>query len=173
MNTGAAFLITRAGSCRSRRASGIMLIDCLVYIACFFMITGVGFSFFYTCWDGSFALRRNSEDIENGLRAGEIWRSDIRGATGHIRVESLPGAEKIYVPGKSGEIVYNFAGNSLTRTLEGQPARELLSNVKQSRMEASPRQHVTAWRWELELMPVKKRTVRVTPLFTFEAVPVL
>jgi hypothetical protein len=39
-------------------------------------------------------------------------------------------------------------------------------------MESERRQHVTAWRWEIEL-PTKKNTAQVHPLFTFEAVPSL
>jgi hypothetical protein len=44
-----------------------------------------------------------------------------------------------------------------------------LSNVKSSKMQSELRENVTAWRWELELKTVKK-TARVRPLFTFEAV---
>jgi hypothetical protein len=41
-------------------------------------------------------------------------------------------------------------------------------------MAADQRQYVTAWRWELELQPRAKGSVkpgRVRPLFTFLAVP--
>jgi hypothetical protein len=37
-------------------------------------------------------------------------------------------------------------------------------------MHADPRQHVRAWRWEVELAAYRKGA-RIRPLFTFVAVP--
>lgn len=150
---------------------GIMLIDCLVYMALFVVVTGVAFSFFYTCWDGSFALRRNAEDIADTLRAGEIWRSDVRNATGPLRVENAPDAWILHIPEKSGEVVYKFSGGSLSRGTGNQNWRQVLPRVKTSRMEPERRQQITAWRWDVELMAIKKKTLQTHPLFTFEAVP--
>jgi hypothetical protein len=148
---------------------GMMLIDCLVSIALFFVVTGAAFSFFYTCWEGSSALRRNTDDITGALRAGEMWRADVRSATGALRVEDAVGGEVLRIPEKSGEVVYKFADGALSRN-SGGGWTELLAKVKTSRMESERRQQVTAWRWEVELM-TKKRTLQVKPLFTFEAVP--
>lgn len=150
---------------------GVMLIDCLVYCVLFFAITGVAFSFFYTCWDGSLALRRNADDITNVLRAGETWRADVRAATGPIRVADSTDGEVARIPEKSGEVVYRFVDGTFSRRAKGQEWRELLPNVKSSRMLSDPRRQVTAWRWELELATMKKRTLKLHPAFTFEAVP--
>jgi hypothetical protein len=149
-----------------------MLIDCLLYCVLFFVVTGVAFSLFYTCWDGAFALRKNTDDIANAVRAGEIWRADVRDATGEIRVEDSADGQVLHIPEKSGEVIYKFAEGALSRSADGRDWRKLLPNVKASRMELEKRQQVTAWRWEIELGAIKKRTVQlVHPLFTFEAVP--
>ena len=149
---------------------GILLVDCLVYIGLFFLITGVAFSFFYSCWDGSLALRRNTDDITSALRVGEIWRADVRDASGPLRVENSTAGQLLHVPEKSGEVVYRFAAGSLWRDAANREPRQLLPKVKSSRIELDHRKQVTVWRWELEL-PIKKRTAQVHPLFTFEAVP--
>ena len=36
---------------RMRRAAGIMLIECMVYIAVFAILLGIGFAAFYFSWD--------------------------------------------------------------------------------------------------------------------------
>ena len=152
------------------REKGILLIDCLVYIGLFFLITGVAFCFFYSCWDGSLALRRNTDDITSALRAGEIWRADVRNASGPLRVENSADGQFLHIPEKSGDAVYRYAAGSLWRDAANHEPRQLLPKVKSSRMELEQRHQVTAWRWEIEL-PIKKRTAQVHPLFTFEAVP--
>jgi hypothetical protein len=161
----------RTSSGKRRAERGIMLIDCLVYCVLFFAVTGVAFSFFYTCWDGSLALRRNSDDITNALRAGETWRADVRAATGAIQVQDSADGEVVRIPEKSGEVVYRFASGTFSRRAGGQDWRVLLPNVGRSRMQTDSRPQVTAWRWELELMTMKKRTLKLHPAFTFEAVP--
>jgi hypothetical protein len=149
---------------------GILLVDCMVYIGLFFLITGVAFSFFYSCWDGSLALRRNTDDITSALKAGETWRADVRNANGPLRIENSADGQLLHVPEKSGEVVYRYEAGSLWRVAANQEPRQLLPKIKSSRMESEQRQQVTAWRWEIEL-PIKKHTAQVHPLFTFEAVP--
>jgi hypothetical protein len=153
-----------------RSERGVMLIDCLVYCVLFFVVTGAAFSFFSTCSDGSFALRKNADDIATALRTGEMWRADVREATGAIEVERSAEGEMVKIPEKSGDVVYKFAARMLSRSADGRE-RELLSNVNTSRMEPEKRQQVTAWRWEVELLVTKKHTLQVHPAFTFEAVP--
>ena len=52
----------------------------------------------------------------------------------------------------------------------GGQREEVLPNVKRSEFHRDSRQHVTAWRWEVELRG-KQEATRVKPLFTFQAVP--
>ncbi len=157
------------GRCSER---GILLVDCLVYIGLFFLILGVAFSFFYSCWDGSLALRRNTDDIANALKAGESWRADIRVATGALRVEDSTDGQILHIPAKSGEVVYAFSNGALSRKVPDHETQVLLAKVKTSHMVSERRGQITAWRWEVEL-PTKKHTAQVKPLFTFEAVPSL
>jgi hypothetical protein len=109
-------------------------------------------------------LRRNADDIVRVMRAGERWRDDVRKAT------APPHAIEngVAIPQPSGEIDYVFADGTVWRQVAG--ARTIaLKQVKASAMSVDPRQHVDAWRWELELTSPKK-LVLVRPLFTFTAV---
>ena len=63
---------------KARRAAGILLVECLVYIAVFAILLGGGMAAFYFCWDHSRALIYATNDIESALRAGERWRADVR-----------------------------------------------------------------------------------------------
>ena len=51
-----------------------------------------------------------------------------------------------------------------------QPEFVMAPRVKDCRFAADAREGVTAWRWDVELLPAQKQG-RVKPLFTFTAVP--
>jgi len=164
----------RLRSTRSQVGSGrhgIMLVDCLVYISLVTVILGIGTLAFFKCWDANNALRRNADDLVRALHAGEQWRADIRLATGPIRQDQTGDMERLRIPVAHGEIVYSISQGELRRHALSGPDTLLLSDVVQSRMRPDPRQHVTAWRWDVELSRTRRATV-VRPLFTFEAVPV-
>jgi len=153
------------------RCAGIMLLECLAYIAAFTVVVGLGFAVFYVCWDTSRALQAQADNITRALRAGERWRADIRAATGPILVSSAPEGQTVEIPRGANSVAYRFAAGQVSRKLA--PAGQwsvLLPRVKASQMQADPRTRVTAWRWDVELMPARTK-VRVPPLFTFEAVP--
>ena len=153
------------------RLRGISMVECLVYIGMFLAITGVAFSVFYKVWDNSKHLRRNADDIVQALHAGELWRSDIRSATGPLESTEAEAAANLRIPTTNGPVVYTFASGELHRQGAGDASEKvLLAHVKSSRMLSDARRHVTAWRWELELQPVQKNP-KVLPLFTFESVP--
>jgi Tfp pilus assembly protein FimT len=148
---------------------GMTLIEVLVYMAVLTAILGTAMVAFYRYWDASNHLRRNAKEIVSALHAGEQWRGDVRRATGPIELARQGGGEELRVPTGAGEIIYRFSTNAVLR--QGGPAaaaQVLLANVKSSQMEADPRGGVEAWRWELELQRVEKRS-RLRPLFTFEA----
>ena len=46
-----------------RRAAGILLVECIVYIAVFAILLGIGTASFYFCWDHSKALIGATDDI--------------------------------------------------------------------------------------------------------------
>jgi hypothetical protein len=151
-----------------------LLIEALVYIAVLVAVLGAGYAAMYRCLDSSIALRRNADDITSALHAGERWRADVRSATDQVRLEDAAHGQLLYLDGPSSAVVYCFATNGIYRWLGTGPWVRLLPNVKSSTMTADPREHVTAWRWELELQPRQSGSVkpgRVRPLFTFTAVP--
>ena len=153
----------------TRRAAGILLVECLVYIAVFAILLGIGTAVFYFCWDHTRAVISATNDIESALRVGERWRADVRGATGKISVESTPAGELVRIPEKETEIVYRFESGEVRRKISTLKNSQLvLPKVKTSRMETEVRGGVTAWRWELELTP-RRNEARLPLRFTFEA----
>jgi len=152
------------------RTHAYLLTEALVYMAVLFLLLGVGYAALYRCVHSSVALRRNTEDIVRALRAGELWRADVRSAASPARWETTDTGRILRLPGKRAEVAYRFSEGAVLRQVGSAPWRPLLIGVKSSTMEADPRQNVTAWRWELELDPQIKPG-RVRPLFTFISVP--
>jgi hypothetical protein len=152
-----------------RRAAGIVLVDCIVYIAVFAILLGIGTASFYFCWDHSKALIGATDDIASALRAGERWRADVRAATGKIAIETMAAGEVVRIPESEREIIYRFESGELRREISSvNNSQLLLPKVKTSRMESDPRGDVAAWRWELELTPRRQET-HLPLRFTFEA----
>ncbi len=154
---------------KTRRAAGILLVQCLVYISVFAILTGIGFAAFYLCWDHSKALIYATDDISSALRAGERWRADVRGATGKISVESTTAGEVVRIPEPEKEITYRFESGEVRREISTLKISQLLlQKVRTSQMQEEPRDGVTAWRWELVLNERRPET-QLPLLFTFEA----
>lgn len=159
-------LMERKCAARSR---AFTIIECLVYIGLFALLLGLGTVAFYRCFDNMKGLRRNADEITRAVRAGELWRNDVRAAARAIQFEESE--QTIRIPQRDREVVYKFADAQVFRkTGADAPWLVLLPKVKNSQMTSDPRTHVTAWRWELELQPTQK-TARTRPLFTFLAVP--
>ena len=155
----------------ARRQSGILLTECLVYIAVFAILTAIGSAAFYFCWDHTRAVIFTADEIESALRAGECWRADVRAATGKISIVTTAAGEVAHIPAAKGEILYRFEAGAVTREVPALTnSRLLLAKTKSSEMKTEPRGGVTAWRWELELTPRRKEAHQPL-LFTFEAVP--
>jgi hypothetical protein len=74
----------------------------------------------------------------------------------------------LVIPQQSGEVAYVFEDGSVWRQM-GATRVVVLKQVKASTISDDSRQHVSAWRWELELASPQK-VVLVRPLFTFTAV---
>jgi len=156
---------------RTRRAAASLLIECMVYIAVFAILLGIGFAAFYFCWDHSKALIGTTDDIAAALRAGEHWRADVRAATGKISVEVTTTGEVVRIPEAGREIDYRFESGEMRRESPAANISQLLlPQVKASQMAADARGPVTAWRWELELRQRRQET-HLPLLFTFAAVP--
>jgi hypothetical protein len=151
--------------------SGLLLMELMMYLALFVIISAVAFRVFYSCWDTSKAFRRNADEIAGTLKAGERWRAEVRGASAPLSVEPSVDGTVLHIPEKAGEIDYRFSEDAVwRRTGTNGDWAQFLPRIKSSRMEADRRNHVTAWRWEVEL-DARRKGARVVPLFTFEAVP--
>jgi hypothetical protein len=154
---------------KSRHAAGLLLIECLMYIAVFAILTGIGTACFYLCWDQSKAVVYATDDIGAAFRAGEHWRADVRNATGPISVEQTADGQQIHIPGHDNAIVYRFASGEVRREIPNtQRSDLLLAKVNSSQMTREMRDGVIAWRWELDLA-VRRPETHLPLLFTFEA----
>lgn len=155
---------------KSRHKSGVSLVECLVYIAVFAILTGIGTATFYLCWNQSKALVYATDDISAALRAGERWRTDIRNANGPVSIEQTVSGEKVQVPTHDKTIVYHFESGEVRREIPSTRQSELLlPKVISSKMNKETRNGVTAWCWELDLA-VRRPETQLPLLFTFEAV---
>lgn len=146
------------------------MIECLVYIAVFGILLGLGTGAFFFCWDHTRAVLYATNDIESALRAGERWRADVRAATGEISVKTTSTGQIVTIPEGTKEIFYRFASGELRRQVASENVSQLmLPKVKASDMRSDPRGNVAAWRWDLELAERRQET-HLPLLFTFEAV---
>lgn len=156
---------------RERPSAGYLLIECLVYMSVMLVLLGVAYCAFYRFMDYSRVLRGNSDDIAQALHAGELWRADLRAATGNIRLEAGSDGPVLIIPDARSGVTYRTTTNAVLRRVGSGAWATVLHRVKASAMSADARTHVTAWRWELELQPRSRKPSRVRPLFTFTAVP--
>jgi len=158
-----------SSSSRTRAQTGVLLVECIVYIAIFAIVMGLGLATFYLCWDDSKALLYATDDMAAALRAGERWRADVRNATGKITVETTAREELLRIPHGTNAILYRFSAGEVHRQLASSDYSEaLLPTVESSQMVMDPRGPVSAWRWELELKSRRKET-HLPLRFTFEA----
>lgn len=149
---------------------GFSLIECLVYIAAFALVMLLAMQLFYQTRDSADRLRRNADDLTRALHAGELWRDDVRAATGLPRVVAENGQTWLALPRGTNLVVYTHFKDTVWRQADtNAPWTRALAGVRVSRMEPDPRAHVAAWRWELELA-VKDERKKTRPLFTFLAV---
>jgi hypothetical protein len=158
-----------AAKSKTGRIAGILLVQCVTYLAVLTILGAVATGAFYLCWDHSKALVYATDDIRSALNAGELWRADVRNATGKISVETSVSGEVVQIPVAGKKIIYRFESGEVRRETEGsQPLYVLLPKVNSSHVSAEARNGVTAWRWELDLV-VRRPETHLPLLFTFEA----
>lgn len=150
--------------------AGILLVECIVYCAVVMVIFALALAAFNRMAVRTGELQRNTHDIERVLKAGELWRKDVRTATAPCRFEAGDEFIAFVIPQGTNEIVYSNDGTNIHRRVSLSPWQVTVAGVKQSRFELDLRENVAAWRWEIELAQRQKVT-RVKPLFTFLAVP--
>jgi Tfp pilus assembly protein PilE len=145
------------------------LVECVIYIALFFVVLGVALGAYYQMDEQSRGFARNSSDIVRAMQAGERWRADVRNATNAALFEQNL---ELRLATRNGGVSYFFRDGAVWRqgATDGK-STPMLANVKSSLMKADPRSQVKAWRWEIELQ-TKRTNATVRPLFTFLAVPI-
>jgi len=151
------------------RTSGVVLLECVMYVALFGLVLGGATTAFYFCLGHSEAVIGTADNLADVVRAGERWRADVRAATGKITVQTNATGGVVQIPEGACAVSYRFEAGAVSRqpfaTASPLP---LLANVKTSQMEPDDRGGVRAWRWELELAPARRET-RLPLRFTFEA----
>ena len=145
---------------------GVTFIELLVYVSVLLVVLAVAGNALYQGMKQSAALRRNAEDIATALRAGERWRTDVRAATGPIRVTSEADGQTVRIPTAETEVVYAFRDSAIWRGSDlSVPQKPLVPRAAASRvMMDDP----SSARWELELQS-RSESAKVRPLFTFQA----
>lgn len=149
-----------------RDQRGIMLVDCLIYLAVTAVLVGLGMSLFLRCLGAASDLSRNADDIAAALQAGERWRADLRLATAP---PVFAGAEtlELNIPQAGGTVSYRFADNAVWRRAESEADwTRLLERVKHAEWNTDQRGPVTAWHFDVELKS-KRPNAKVRPLFSF------
>ena len=153
-----------------RNSSGLSLIECLTYISLFALFIVLVMSTYFRARDASDALRRQADDVTRTLAAGERWREDVRTATAPPRVVEENGQTWLALTRGTNTTVYTHFNNTVWRQAHtNQSWQPVLARVKSSLIETDAREHVAAWRWEVELQ-LKDPRKQTKPLFTFLAV---
>ena len=152
------------------RRHGIALIECMVYIAVVMTILGIGLSLYLKLLSFHRDLERNATDITRSIKAGELWRADIRSAVGPIESTHSDKGSVLVIPTAIGSIRYHFDQQTLWRQDELANSETIfLQGVTQCEFIQETRSKVNAWRFEIQLK-TKLKTVRVQPKFSFLAV---
>ena len=156
---------------RQLRKQGIVLVECMVYLAVVMVILGLALNVYLKLLGFHRDLERNSNDIARTTKAGEIWRTDVRSATGPIQIEKKTDELLLTIPNEQGSTDYTFRDGSLWRQESGEPApRPFLTQLATCKFTQESRTYVDAWSWDVTLK-TKKKTVRIEPQFSFLAVP--
>jgi len=152
-----------------RPRKGMMLVDCLIYLAISSLLIGLGIALFLRCLGAATELSHNADDIAGALTLGEQWRADLRRANAEPH-PTRPGAADLIIPGAKGTIAYRLLNGAIWRQESGDAAwTRLLDRVVRVEWTPEDRSRVIAWHMDIE-MKTKKRHIHVRPLFSFVGV---
>jgi hypothetical protein len=157
-----------------RRAGehAMLLIQLVVYMACASLVVTLSVVAFWNAFTAVRAHMRTAEDASLLLRAGELWRDDIRASDGRIRVEPAEQGTRCRIGGGKQAVVWTWSGDQFSRAVEAGSATNVwargLAEVNFLREE---RGSVVVWRLDATL--AQGRTSERRPVaFTFRSVPV-
>jgi hypothetical protein len=149
---------------------GVMLVEALVYISVLFVVLALAGAGYVRVLDQTRQLRRVATDIPRALDAGERWRADVRAVQAPPRLVQEGSLQALHLPHRDLEVIYFFDGSNVVRRVgTNESWQPFLPRTKASRFLEERREHVTAWRWEIELQP-GPRAPKERPLFSFLAV---
>lgn len=149
-----------------KHTRGIMLAECLIYIAISAVLVGVAFMLFFRCMDTARNFSRNADDITGALSVGERWRADLRRAT-ETPSASQPDLLDLVIPVGARHVIYLFENGAIWRSESGDASWSmLLDRVESAEWHSERRVHTTAWHFDLE-MKTRKKNATVNPLFSF------
>ena len=100
---------------RAASPRGFTLLEVLVYLAVLVVVVGCATLTCFECLHSATSIRQSADNVARALDLGERWRSDIRGATGAVRVTGGGAAEECRVPVQAGEVIYTFANGEIRR----------------------------------------------------------
>ncbi|MBC8001114.1 MAG: hypothetical protein H7X97_00885 [Opitutaceae bacterium] len=148
-----------------------MLFETIVYIAVLMILIGLALTICFRAMDNASALRAAADDIGRTLNIGELWREDIRHASGAVKLTDSDGRFALEIPQAAGTVEYRSDGNRVLRKAsQSSHWVPVLGNVKRASIRQDTGRQIKSWRWEIELETRSPRA-RVRPLFTFQAVP--
>jgi hypothetical protein len=148
----------------SRR--GLAFVECLMYLGIYGLVIALAVSAMVAVQQRSAHLQGSCDDIAHALRAGELWRRDLRNC---LRAEIVPQEKSsaLVLKMTEGEVHYIFDAGALWRKPAGRESWTLLlDGVKHCEMIKDERPLATRWRCEVELKPRRKHS-STRPLFTF------
>ncbi len=151
---------------------GVTILEMMVSIAVLTIVMAVGGVAMARLWTVTGQMRREADELQSVLAAGERWREDIRSATGAILTEAEDGIAVIRIPAKDRREVQwaSLPGAVVRRDHPDAPWTTVCRRIRGSTIQLERRGAVAAWRWDLELEPMTKRS-RFVRAFTFLAVP--
>lgn len=156
----------------TRQPAGFTLIEMLTYVVVLAAVLGVGGGALNRLWSASGHIRREADDLRASLAAGELWRADVRGSAGEITSEGS-GANLVLTLHLTagGTVHWAFVEGSVVRRVGATNEWVLvLRQVRDSAIREDSRGAIRAWRWDLELEPVSKKS-RFRRQLSFLAVP--
>ena len=145
---------------------GFTLIEVLIYLSLMTIFIDLSYLVYLECQENHFRLQCFSNDTLHSMDIGERWREDVRKA---IKSPILMKDGSLKILQQDNEIHYFFQNGTILRQQKKQEAVPILRGVKSSQWIQDQRKYVRAWRWEVELITLHKKS-RIPPLFSFETI---
>lgn len=142
-----------------------MLVEALVYMALFAIVTGMATHFFLDTMSTSRNLREAGEDILRVGRFGDLWRQDVRHGRFVLPSNGPSPGTLCRIKREDGAVItYRTIDDTLTRETSDNKLTVLkrVDSCALEKMQGS----VDAWRLDIELQP-RKHPADTRPLFSF------